>query len=182
MVTKTAFLTAIAFSALCSTAQALYSVADKGAWPESWPKELEPLRKQSRTFVGPVAPQPHYEIPFTNREEFESAWPKLLKVKSQGAPVFLVRGPTSLGGTKAGVWIHCPPPLTGNRGLPEVPLAGDPSEAGSWLYTTFLELVVNGNIVDLNRIPLPVNTPIIDKRFEKLPNQPSAPSGPQHSK
>ena len=84
MVTKTAFLTAIAFSALCSTAQALYSVADKGAWPESWPKELEPLRKQSRTFVGPVAPQPHYEIPFTNREEFESAWPKLLKVKSQG--------------------------------------------------------------------------------------------------
>ena len=28
-------------------------------------------------------------------------------------------------------------------------------------------LVVDGNIVDLNRIPLPLSTPIIDKRFKK---------------
>lgn len=28
-----------------------------------------------------------------------------------------------------------------------------------------IELVVDGDIVDLNRIPLPANTPIIDKRF-----------------
>ena len=29
-----------------------------------------------------------------------------------------------------------------------------------------IELVVDGNIVDLNRIPLPADTPIIDKRFK----------------
>ena len=30
-----------------------------------------------------------------------------------------------------------------------------------------IELIVDGKIVDLNRIPLPTNTPIIDKRFNK---------------
>ena len=30
----------------------------------------------------------------------------------------------------------------------------------------FIELVVDGNIVDLNRIPLPADTPIIDERFK----------------
>ena len=28
-----------------------------------------------------------------------------------------------------------------------------------------IELIVDGDIVDLNRIPLPTDTPIIDKRF-----------------
>lgn len=32
---------------------------------------------------------------------------------------------------------------------------------------TEIELVVDGNIIDLNRIPLPADTPIIDKRFEE---------------
>jgi hypothetical protein len=176
----TAFLAVIAFCAVCSTVYALYSVTDKGTWPESWPKELEPLRKQSRTFNGPVAPQhKHYEIPFTKREDFESAWPHLLKVKSKGAPVFLVRGPSRLGGTKAGVWIHCPPVLAGNQVMPEAPLPGDPNDSGRWLYTTCIELVVDGNIVDLNRIPLPQETPIIDKRFEDGPNKSLNRSGGQ---
>ena len=36
------------------------------------------------------------------------------------------------------------------------------------IYTTYIELVVDGEIVDLNRIPLPADTPIIDKapRFQ----------------
>ena len=34
-----------------------------------------------------------------------------------------------------------------------------------WMYTNFIELVVDGNVVDLNRIPLPPDTPIIDLRF-----------------
>jgi hypothetical protein len=34
-----------------------------------------------------------------------------------------------------------------------------------WMYTSYIELVVDGDIVDLNRIPLPADTPIIDKRF-----------------
>jgi hypothetical protein len=38
-----------------------------------------------------------------------------------------------------------------------------------WINTTFIELVVDGEIVDLNRIPLPADTPIIDERFEEGP-------------
>jgi hypothetical protein len=72
---------------------ALYEVSDHGTWPKSWPKELESLRNQARTLVGPEVAFEHYQIPFTNREQFESAWPHLLKVKSKGAPIILVRGP-----------------------------------------------------------------------------------------
>ncbi len=149
-----ALLAAVAFWAMCSLAYADYGVVDTGTWPKSWPKELEPLRKQARTLEGPLAPHRHYAIRFTNREEFESAWPHLLKVKSKGAPLFLVRGPNFFLGEnrKAGVVVHCPP-----LGQGEKPAT---SEA------TYIELVVDGEIVDLNRIPLPAETPIIDKRFK----------------
>jgi hypothetical protein len=30
----------------------------------------------------------------------------------------------------------------------------------------YIELVVDGAIVDLNRIPLPADTPIVDERFK----------------
>ena len=30
-----------------------------------------------------------------------------------------------------------------------------------------IELIVDGKIVDLNRIPLPIDTQIIDKRFQE---------------
>jgi hypothetical protein len=141
------FLAAIAFCAV-GPAYALYSVSDKGEWPKSWPKELEPLRKQARIYEGPLAPDLHYAIPFTKREEFESAWPHLLKVKSKGAALCLVRAPNFFLGEhpKAGVVVHCPP--LGQEG------------------TTYLELVVDEEIVDLNRIPLPADTPIIDQRFK----------------
>ena len=79
----TVYFAAVALCGVCSSVFALYSVSEKGTWPESWPKELEPLRKQSRTLVGPMIAQGHYEIPFTKREEFESAWPHILKVKSK---------------------------------------------------------------------------------------------------
>ena len=86
------FLAAIAFCAVPSV-NADYGVTGKGTWPKSWPQELEPLRKQAQTYEGPLDPFLHYLIPFTKREEFEAAWPHLLKVKSKGAPIFLVRGP-----------------------------------------------------------------------------------------
>ena len=149
---RIAFLavTSLAVIALCEVGSvyALYSVIDKGTWPESWPKELEPLRKQSRTLVGPLVEYQNYAIPFTKREEFESAWPHLLKVTSKGAALRLVRAPNFfLGeGDKAGVVVHSPP--LGQDG------------------TTYLELVVDGDIVDLNRIPLPADTPINDERFK----------------
>jgi hypothetical protein len=44
-----------------------------------------------------------------------------------------------------------------------------------WLRTTYIELVVDGQIVDLNRIGLPADTPIIDQRFED--GQKKSPSG-----
>ena len=142
-----AVLGTIAFCMVCP-AYADYGVTDKGTWPKSWPKELEPLRQQARTLVGPRLEYRHYAIPFTKREEFESAWPHLLKVKSTGAGLRLVRAPNFCLGehAKAGIVVHSPP--LGQEG------------------TTYLELVVDGDIVDLNRIPLPADTPINDERFK----------------
>jgi hypothetical protein len=169
-----ALLAAIAFCAVCSAVYAIYEVTDEGTWPESWPKELEPLRKQASTFVGPVFAQSHYKIPFTKREEFESAFPHLLKVKSKGAPIILVRGPrTDFFEVKpAGVLIHSPPAgQSDNPATPEAPISGITNVRERWMNTTFIELVVDGDIVDLNRIPLPADTPIIDERFKDDKNE-----------
>ena len=140
---------------------------------DDWPQELEPLRKQSRTLVGPMTDHRHYAIPFTKRQEFESAWPHLLKVKSKGAPVLLVRAPNFFLGQhiKAGVVVHCPPlGQADNPATPEAPI-NSTNMRERWLYTTYIELVVDGDIVDLNRIPLPADTPIIDQRFQDGQNK-----------
>lgn len=137
-----------------------YSVEDRGSWPESWPKELEALRKESRTLEGPVLPLLHYAIPFAKREAFEAAWPHLLKVKSPGAPIVLRRGPSFSLGKAAGVCVHTPP-----QG--EAPLVDGSKAKGNWERTIYLELIVDGEIVDLNRIRLPPDTPIIDERFKE---------------
>ena len=171
---RTTLVAAIAFCAACSTAFALYAVSDKGDWPKSWPRELEPLRTQSRTFVGPEVEQSHYLIPFTNREQFEADWPYLLKVKSKGAPIFLVRGPKTdfMEIKPAGVLIHSPPVAQiGNPATPQAPIPGVTNMRVRWMNTTYIELVVDGNIVDLNRVPLPPDTPIIDERFEGGPRK-----------
>jgi hypothetical protein len=143
-----AVVAAIVFLSPCAL-YADYSFENRGTWPESWPKELEPLRKHSRTFEGPVTLDRAYAIPFTDRDEFESVWPHILKVKSKGTSIRLLRGPNFfLGGdSNAGVVIRCPP-----RGESDEP-------AQVWL-------VVDGDIVDLNRIPLPPDTPISDERFK----------------
>ena len=148
-----ALLAAMILGAACC-AYAEYGIEDRGTWPESWPKELDSLRKQSRTLDGPLPGVLHYQIPFAKREEFESAWPHLLKVKSKGAPIILLRSPyTRLGRIDAGVFIH-------------TPLAGavDPADLQRCIY---IELIVDGKVVDLNRIPLPADTPIIDQRFKE---------------
>jgi hypothetical protein len=168
-----AVLAAITFCTV-GPAYALYTVSDKGEWPNSWPKELEALRKQSRTLVGPLAAHRHYAIPFTKQEEFESAWPHILKVKSKGAPVLLVRGPNFFLGDniKAGVVVHCPPiGQADNPATPEALIPGLTNARTTWMNTTYIELVVDGDIVDLNRIPLPAATPIIDERFKDGKNK-----------
>ena len=165
-------LALVVLIALCvvGPAYAVYSVSDRGEWPTSWPKELEPLRKQARTLVGPMVPQSHYLIPFKSREEFEAAWPYLLKVKSRGAPIILVRGPrTDFFELKpAGVLIHSPPAgQNKNPATPEAAIPGVTNVRERWMNTTYIELAVDGQVVDLNRIPLPGDTPIVDERFKK---------------
>ena len=146
---------------LVSSVYAMYSVADTGTWPKSWPAELEPLRKQARTFDGPHFSYQHYAIPFTKRDEFESAWPYLLKIKSKGAPIVLRRGPSFWLGDKAtaGVCVHTPP-------VGEAPIADGKDSKGNWEKTIYIELIVDGANIDLNRTPLPADTPIIDERFK----------------
>jgi hypothetical protein len=154
------FLAAFTLCVVCSVS-ADFGVVDRGAWPDTWPKELEPLRKKARTLVGPLVEYQNYAIPFGKREEFEAAWPHILSVKSKGAPVVLRRGPSFWFEDKksAGVCVHTPP-----EG--EAPIADGKDAKGNWEQTIYIELIVDGNIVDLNRIPLPADTPIIDERFK----------------
>jgi len=42
--------------------------------------------------------------------------------------------------------------------MPEEPLPGD--SAGRWIYTTYIELVVDRDIVDLSRLELPDGVPV----------------------
>ena len=165
-----AILAVLAAFAASSTAYALYSVSNKGEWPATWPKELEPLRNQSRTFVGPQFDARHFAIRFTKREEFEAAWPQLLAVKTKGAPVFLMRGENFFLGdkTKAGVVVHCPPESWAkNPKMPEASIAGVENLRMRWMNTNYVELVVDGEVVDLNRIKLPDDCPVVDERFKK---------------
>jgi hypothetical protein len=39
---------------------------------------------------------------------------------------------------------------------------------GNWEQTIYIELIVDGEIIELNRIQLPPDTPIIDERFKEL--------------
>ena len=165
-----AIVSLIALAAMCTAAYALYDVSDTGDWPQDWPKEMEPLRKQARTLVGPTLPSQHFAIRFEKREDFEAAWPHILKVKTEGAPIVLVRGENFfLGkGQKAGVIIHTPPAgQKVNPDTPKAPKRRTEHPALDWFYANYIELVVDGEIVDLNRIPLPEDTPIIDRRFKK---------------
>ena len=50
----------------------------------------------------------------------------------------------------------------------------DPKERNMRRARIDIELIVDGDIVDLNRIPLPADTPIIDKRFKEQPKKTNA--------
>jgi hypothetical protein len=140
---------------------------------------LEPLRKQSRTIVGGLLELATHEIRFAKREDFESAWPHVLKVKSKGAPVVLLRSPLNhwhFGKLNAGVLIQFPPAERGNPANPEEPIMSTTDLRIRWTWTNYIELVVDGQIVNLNRIPLPADTPIIDLRFTQSPDKSPEPS------
>jgi len=152
---------------LAALAWADYGVIDRGTWPENWPKELEPLRAQARTLDGPLAPQLHFAIHFQNREEFEAAWPHLLKLKGDGTALVLRRGPDFFLGEEhaAGVVVHSPLPRDAKKMRKPASTAAEDAGAADFNYS--LVLVVDGEIVDLNRIPFPADTPIVDERFEE---------------
>ena len=209
-------------SALCF---ALVRIEAEGRWPNSWPKELDPLRKQAQTVgVAHGIQENVYVIPFKNQEDFEKAWPHILKVKSKGAPLILEKDTYKyhVSGTKAlpgvmilapsqgfvgnarspqaknyvemakqvteGTRLHASAPwpksILSDKGvLPEyVTHTTDSNGKMQWVDAKQFDkkeawsrsrarvdiiLITDGKIVDLNRIIIPANTPIIDNRFKK---------------
>ena len=128
--------------------------SDHGKWPKTWPNELEPLRKQAVSGRGGLAMNPFHEIRLskTDREKFETAWPQILSLKSDGATLTLIDGNhyyQNVDDVVAGLRI-CPP-MDGAKSGP--------------LSKTRITLMVDGNVIDLNRIRIPLNTPIEDARF-----------------
>ena len=155
---KLTVLVGVAALCIACPVHAEWAGGPGGTWPKSWPAELDPLRKQAWTWEHSLAGPTIYEIRFPDRDAFESAWPHLLKLKSQGASITLLRGPNRKLGKPVTAGVRM---LTPGRPI-------TPAEAGGLPVRTQtdIELIVDGEIVNLNRIPLPAETPIIDKRFE----------------
>ena len=158
------FATLLVFFLLSST-YAISVGGSGGTWPKSAPKELEPLRKKAWTWwhgrtVKGRGQYTSYEIPFNDRAEFESYWPHLLKLKAETTTLTLVLGKVIRAASAMSKFQ--------NAGVRIVALAsGDrlkPDEMK--IRVTDIQLVVDAKIVDLNRIQLPQDMRIIDKRFE----------------
>ncbi len=188
----------VAALVLCSTAVfGSRLVLSEGLWPDSWPEELERYRDRARTIEGGFPISSVYEIPFETREDFERVWPHILGLRSKGAPLILVSSPAPYVDLtlKAGVRILSPgmrvtlgpdeikpgPPWPDSARLPsgELPeyvtwrdgtwVPGDEARGGVRARQDIM-LVCDGKVIDLNRIPLPADTPIIDRRFEAKSN------------
>jgi hypothetical protein len=111
-------------------------------------------------------------MPFLEETNGVAGCSKGKKVKTPGAPAFLVRGPNFfLGdGVKAGVIIHSPPVgQSNNPNPPEAPIAGITNPRVRWMNTTYLEVVVDGDVIDPDRIRLPGHTPLFDERSKAKP-------------
>jgi len=128
-----------------------------GTWPKTWPKELEPLRKTAWTWEHGFGGT-SYDIPFANREEFEAAWPHILTLKSKDARIYLLRGDHIRVGAGKNAGVRVAPP----RDISPAQAEKLPAN-----IVTTIWLVVDGEIVDLNRIALPADTTIIDERFKE---------------
>ena len=215
-------MAAVSATSICS---AIWEVSNTGNWPKSWPAQLEPLRAQARTLHHDGYTM--YQIPFTDRAQFEAAWPHILTIPTDDSPLTLSRGQDRWTAVyfNAGVLVFTPNTgqliVPGDRkttiyrpevesairdGKIEIP-AGTYLRVGppwpdeirdklgrlpeyvvrdglKWHATTAQEmrddimtairshrartdirLIVDGKVVDLNRIRLP--TSVIDKRFEK---------------
>lgn len=143
---------------LCHSASAILIVG-RGNWPATWPKELGPLRQRSQTVAGPSLAHQVHSIPFAKREDFEAAWPHLLKVKTPGTSIILRKSRAAQDGKGRwiGVRIESDP-----QGQP----SAEQLKTGQRDDRVTLTLYVDGEVVDLNRIPLPANTSFLDERFQ----------------
>jgi hypothetical protein len=227
-----------------SPAGALVFTDQAGRWPADWPRELEPYREHAQTIgIATGLQMDIYQITFATPDEFEQAWPAILKVKSKGGTLTLYQvgsdpptwpscsndapcvriyapsggvvsfepppqGADAAGPRKeltaedlqklieAGKALQAAPPWpksaylpTGE--LPEYVTKGEVDGRRTWVPASTegelrgflhrarvdIELVVDGKIVDLNRVHIPANTSIIDKRGlpDGEPEQPAAP-------
>lgn len=193
------------------TARALIEDRSGGWWPSDWPKSLESLRAHAHTIGVMNGTQENiYEITFTDRREFENAWPVLVSLKTVGAPLRLYKVgalPSSgLGETESNaspsVRVYGPPDsvtlspngqalkagppwpkaLYGPKGeLPEFVIGQMIGGKLQWVEADALkddaphyfhyrarvdiDIIVDGQVIDLNRIALPRDTPIEDHRF-----------------
>lgn len=129
---------AIATLLTSSVCFALVFIDDQGRWPNTWPKELERYRDQAQSLgVAHGIQEIVHEIRFHDRDDFERAWPYILKVKSKGAPITLEPTTSTYGVSgstvEVGVRIICPSLGDGFSGSPE---DKSPYAAFSWLSET----------------------------------------------
>jgi len=178
-----------------TAAVGLVMVSDRGEWPATWPKALEPCRARAKTVeVAHGIQETVHEITFASRQEFEKAWPAVLTLLGKGAPLILESSPSTYGtsGSKAGpgVRIRCAsggklgskprlgPPWPDNLRLPSgalpeyvvrvdgkwAPFDGTSRAGFAFRARQDVVLIVDGTVVDLNRIRLPSGHPVIDNR------------------
>jgi hypothetical protein len=227
--TKTLFLLVLVAMGLVWSMTALpYGVVyPSGNWPENWPKELEPFRERAQTVgYGVTVETEYYIIEFRTREEFETIWPALLRLKSKGAPLRLKTAdkPSTdpndprVAHERPHVQIICPMrdkgryqllldgtyrhigPWAADLQMPngilpervvkrkkdgkwvvwekEYPLidlvTGTDYEGPAQQARVQLTLYVDGDVIDLNRIRIPDNTPIEDNRVLDKNNKTSS--------
>ena len=113
--------------------------------PKGWVWLLTNAKPTVRIY-GPVQGST-YVFGTSQRLESGPPWPKEI-ISEQGTLPEYVQGKKINGRI---TWV---PAKVGER------------KRGRYRARIDLELVVDGDIIDLNRIPLPKDTPIIDKRFE----------------
>ena len=171
---------------------ALVSYSPVKTWPKSWPPEFNGYLDRA-LHISPMTGGPaeeFYDIHFNDYRQFESLWPAVLKVKTDGAPLTLktfkpIEGSPLVSDfyTKPYLRILVPPSNPARKievvrlpsGEPVEylqldtdgwrPLGSGPRETGyAARARTEIVLYVDGSVIDLNRIPLPRNTPIVDER------------------
>ncbi len=200
------FLVVLVFA---GTSLGMIMVQSRGTWPDDWPEELEPLRKRAVTYeVAAGNQETVYEIPFTDRADFERLWPVILQVKDKSGKLTLLsvspggrtqslfetprpavriaapcRGSVKFKEAEKSIYMGPPWPehlYDENGHLAEyVTWDGEQlvgvnrfsSPRGTPAFSFFLyrarvdlTLVVDGRVIDLNRIPLPADTVIVDRR------------------